>query len=217
MYLPKHFEESRIDVLHALIRAHPLATLVSLTTDGLAANHIPLLLVADPAANGVLQGHLARANPLWRDFDANRDVLAIFQGPDCYISPNWYASKKETGKVVPTWNYAVVHAHGRLRVVDDAKWVRTQIEALTTQNEAQWVDAWSVADAPRDYVDKMIAAVVGFEIRITRLVGKWKVSQNQPPENQASVIEALRGLGGERRVGMAELIAANAKKASPLD
>lgn len=212
MYLPKHFEESRVDVMHDLIRAHPLATLVTLASSGLVANHIPLQCVSDSSSLGTLQGHVARANPLWRDFNEELEVLAIFQGAEGYISPSWYATKKETGKVVPTWNYAVVHAHGTLRIIDDANWVRAQIEALTTQNEAAFAQPWSVADAPRDYTDKMISAVVGIEILITRLSGKWKVSQNQPPANQTSVVKALRGKGGDCSKMMAELIEANAKK-----
>jgi len=209
MYLPQHFEESRVDVMHALIRAHPLATLVTLTTSGLVANHIPLLFAAGPTLNGSLQGHVARANPLWREFDKDLEVLAIFQGPDSYISPTWYATKQETGKVVPTWNYAVVHAHGTLRIVDEANWVRAQIEALTTQNEAALANPWSVADAPHDYTEKLIAAVVGIEIQITRLAGKWKVSQNQPRKNQASVIDALRNLGNDSSLAMAALVEAH--------
>lgn len=209
MYLPQHFEMSRVDVMHALIRARPLAALVTLTANGLVADHIPLLFAPGPTPDGSLHGHVARANPLWREFDKDHEVLAIFQGPDSYVSPSWYATKKETGKVVPTWNYAVVHARGTLRVIDEAGWIRAQIEALTTQNEAALARPWSVADAPRDYTEKLIAAVVGIEIRITRLTGKWKVSQNQPLKNQASVIDALRCLGDDERLAMAELIEAH--------
>lgn len=184
MYLPKHFAEPRIEAMHELIDAHPLATLVTLSSNGLDANHIPLQLVTDDSPFGKLQGHVARANPLWQDFDQDAGILAIFQGPEGYISPSWYATKKETGKAVPTWNYAVVHAHGTLRIIDDTRWLRAQIEALTTHNEATLPHPWAVSDAPDDYVEKMIAAVVGIEIVITRLSGKWKMSQNQPAENQ---------------------------------
>lgn len=213
MYLPKHFAEPRVEVMHELMRAHPLATLVTLSSDGLDANHIPLQLVAGHSPFGTLQGHVARANPAWRDFDTDTEVLAIFQGPEGYISPSWYATKKETGKAVPTWNYAVVHARGALRVIDDASWVRAQIEALTTRNEAQLPHPWAVSDAPADYVEKLIAAVVGIEIVITRLTGKWKTSQNQPAENQAGVIAALRSHGHDNSTAMADLIETRAKMA----
>jgi transcriptional regulator len=210
MYLPKHFAEPRVEVMHELMRAHPLATLVTFSSSGLDANHIPLQLVADATPFGTLQGHVARANPLWQTFDKGVEVLVIFQGPDAYISPSWYATKKETGKAVPTWNYAVVHAHGMLRAIDDTTWIRKQIEALTTRSEAPLPHPWAVTDAPDDYVEKMIAAVVGIEIEITRLSGKWKVSQNQPTENQAGIIEALRSNGN---TAMADLVEARAKTA----
>lgn len=214
MYLPKHFAEPRIEVMHELMRAQPLATLVTLTSYGLDANHIPLQLVADASPFGTLQGHVARANPLWQDFDQSVEVLVIFRGPDSYISPSWYATKKETGKAVPTWNYAVVHAHGTLRVIDDAAWLRAQIEALTTHNEASLPQPWAVSDAPPDYIEKMISALVGIEIVITRLTGKWKTSQNQPAENQAGVMEALRADGRDSSAAMADLLAAHAKTAN---
>lgn len=210
MYLPKHFAEPRIEVMHELMRAHPLATLVTRSSNGLDANHIPLQLVADATPFGTLQGHVARANPVWQDFDSDAEVLVIFQGPEAYVSPSWYATKKETGKAVPTWNYAVVHAHGTLRVIDDASWLRAQIEALTTRNEASLPHPWAVSDAPDDYIEKMIAAVVGIEIEITRISGKWKVSQNQPAENQPGIIEALRSNGNS---AMADLVEARAKTA----
>lgn len=217
MYQPKHFEESRVEVLHDLIRAHPLATLVTLSSNGLVANHIPLQFVSGSSSLGTLQGHVARANPLWKDFDENLEVLAIFQGADTYISPSWYATKHETGKVVPTWNYTVAHAHGTLRIIDDANWLRAQIESLTTQNEAAFPQPWAVTDAPRDYIDKMISAIAGIEITITRLSGKWKVSQNQPSANQTSVIEALRRKGGDGNKTMADLIEANARNSRQPD
>ena len=217
MYLPKQFEESRVDVMHELMRTHSLATLITLAANGLVANHIPLQCVSGSSSLGTLQGHIARANPLWKDFDDNLEVLAIFQGANSYISPSWYVTKQETGKVVPTWNYAVVHAHGTLRIIDDANWLRTQIESLTKQNEAALPQPWSIADAPRDYIDKMISAIVGIEILITRLSGKWKVSQNQPSENQASVIEALRRNGDDGSTTMADLIEANARSSGKPD
>ena len=197
MYLPKHFAETDVAEMHALMRAHPLATLVSDGPDGLNADHIPLLL-----ADGKLQGHVARANPVWKNGQAGGEVLAIFHGHDSYISPSGYASKAEHGKVVPTWNYVAVHAHGELRVIDDPTWVFAQISALTAANEAGLRQPWAVTDAPAEYIEKMLGAIVGIEITITRLLGKWKVSQNQPAENQASLIATFAARGDP----MAELI-----------
>ncbi len=190
MYIPKHFAEDDVAEMHALMRARPLATLVSHGADGLNANHIPLLLV-----DGKLQGHVARANPLWKAGSVAGEVLAVFQGDDSYISPSGYATKAEHGKVVPTWNYAAVHAYGELRVIDDPHWIFAQISALTAANEAALPQAWGVTDAPADYIEKMLGAIVGIEISITRLLGKWKVSQNQPAVNQASLIAALEKAG----------------------
>ncbi|MEO6974655.1 MAG: FMN-binding negative transcriptional regulator [Gallionella sp.] len=191
MYIPKHFDEPRTEVMHELMRTHPLATLVTLSSSGLNANHIPLHLADEPLPFGTLRGHVARANPFWSDFAKDVEVLAIFHGPDSYITPGWYATKPENGKVVPTWNYAVVHAYGALRIIDDASWVRDQLEALTAHNEAAFAKPWAVSDAPHEYTKKLISSIVGFEIVVTRLTGKWKVSQNQPAQNQASVIEGL--------------------------
>jgi transcriptional regulator len=197
--------------MHELMRARPLATLVTLSSGGLAANHIPLHLADAPAPFGTLRGHVARTNPLWRDFAKEVEVLAIFHGPDSYITPSWYATKHETGKVVPTWNYAVVHAYGTLSVIDDVAWVRTQIEALTAHNETGFAQPWSVSDAPHEYTEKLIGNIVGFEIVITKLSGKWKVSQNQPAQNQASVIAGLNNSDLRDAEAMAALVAANAK------
>ena len=212
MYIPKQFEESRIDVMHELIRAHPLATLVTLSSSGLNANHIPFHLLDSPAPLGTLQGHVARANPILKDFERNIEVLAVFHGPDAYITPSWYATKKETGIVVPTWNYAVVHAYGYVRVVDDASWLRAHLEALTNHNEASFVAPWAVADAPREFTEKLIGNIVGIEMVVARMSGKWKVSQNQPQQNQASVIEGLKATGRQDSSAMAVLVEAAAAK-----
>jgi transcriptional regulator len=203
MYIPKHFEEPRIEVMHDLIRAWPLCTLVTLASGGLDANHIPLHLSDDPAPLGALRGHVARANPLWCDTAPDSEVLAIFHGPEAYITPSWYATKAETGKAVPTWNYAVVHAHGRLRVIDDASWVRSMLEAQTAHTEAASAAPWRLSDAPTDYTEKLLAAVVGIEITITRMSGKWKLSQNQPDRNQESVVHGLRARGDPKLQEMA--------------
>jgi transcriptional regulator len=191
MYVPKHFEEPRIEVMHDLIRARPLATLVTMSSNGINANHIPLHIFEEPTPFGTLRGHVARSNPIWNDFNSEIEVLAIFHGPDSYITPSWYPTKKETGKVVPTWNYAVTHAYGTMRVVDDPTWLRTLLETLTDHNEKKFSKPWKVSDAPLEYTSKLIENIVGIEIGITQLTGKWKVSQNQPPQNQSGVISGL--------------------------
>lgn len=206
MYLPKHFEQTRIDVLHQLVREHPLGTLVTLADNRLEANHIPFLLQPDPPPYGVLQGHIARANPLWRQLVSDARALVIFQGPQTFVSPSWYASKGETGKVVPTWNYAVVHAHGQLRVMDDPRWVRAHVEALTNRHENRRPAPWKVSDAPPDYIQTMVRAVVGLEISIEQLQGKWKVSQNRPAQDRAGVVDGLKREGTDAALAMASLI-----------
>ncbi|MFZ2406065.1 MAG: FMN-binding negative transcriptional regulator [Methylobacter sp.] len=206
MYIPTQFEQLDVEVMHELIRNRPLATLVTLGANGINANHIPLHLEPTAEPFGVLRGHIARANPLWRDLAADVETLAIFHGPDAYISPSWYATKQETGKVVPTWNYAVVHAYGTLRIIDDAVWVRAQLEALTQQNEAAFPEPWAVSDAPEEFTEKLLEAAVGIEMVITRLTGKWKVSQNQPPQNRRSVIQGLNAGGQDEAVAMAALV-----------
>lgn len=211
MYIPKHFDEPRVEVLHELIGARPLSTLVTLSSGGLNANHIPLHLTVDPAPLGTLRGHVARANPMWSDLANGVEALAIFHGPDAYITPSWYPTKAETGKAVPTWNYVVAHAYGPLRVIDDASWVRAHLEVLTAHNEAAFAEPWNVSDAPRDFIGQLVGAIVGIEIVIRRLSGKWKSSQNQPPQNQAGVIRGLQATGSAEALEMAALIEA-AKK-----
>lgn len=211
MYIPPQFEQHNIEVMHELIRTRSLATLVTIGSDGLNANHIPLHLSATPEPFGVLRGHVARSNPIWCDLAPDIEVLAIFHGPDAYISPSWYATKQEAGKVVPTWNYTVVHAYGSLRIIDDAVWVRAQLEALTNHNEAVFPEPWAVSDAPDDFTEKLIEAVIGIEMVITRLSGLWKVSQNQPPQNQNSVIQELNASGQSEAVTMAALVDSGVK------
>ncbi|OHC63706.1 MAG: transcriptional regulator [Rhodocyclales bacterium RIFCSPLOWO2_02_FULL_63_24] len=206
MYLPAHFEESRSEVLHALMREHPLATLVTQGADGLTANHLPLHFAAEVAPSGVLQGHVARANPLWRQ-SADAEVLVIFHGPQAYVTPAWYATKREHGKAVPTWNYVVVHARGRLRVIEDPTWLRRQLDTLVARHESGFAEPWQIADAPPDYIDKMLTAIVGIEIAVTRLTGKWKISQNQPAINRAGVVAGLRQQPAADAWAMAELVA----------
>jgi transcriptional regulator len=206
MYNPAHFAETRPEVLHAFLRAHPLSTLVTLGADGMTANYIPMLLREGVGAHGALVGHVARANPVWRASDLKTPVLALFQGPHHYISPSWYATKAEHGKVVPTWNYAVVQVRGMLHIRDDADWLRAQVTHITRQQESAFAKPWAVDDAPRDYTDTMIKALVGIEIAITSITGKWKVSQNQPSVNQATVVQGLQQLGTHAGHAMATLV-----------
>ena len=177
MYLPKHFEQSDRGALIALMRERPLAALVVPTAAGPTADLLPLEYAEGEGPHGTLRGHVARANPLWRH--AGAEVLAVFQGPEAYVSPGWYASKREHGKVVPTWNYTMVQARGVLRAVDDAPWLRQLVGRLTDHHEATQPAPWAVSDAPDDYVQQMLRAIVGIEIPVTSLVGKWKVSQNR--------------------------------------
>ena len=186
-----------------MIRNYPLAALVTYTPTGLVANHIPFEIDPDPAPFGTLRGHLARANPQWRSL-SDTPALAIFQGPSAYVSPAWYATKRETGKVVPTWNYAVVHAHGPVRVVDDRDWLRSFVTRLTERHESARPDPWELTDAPADYIESQLAAIVGIEMSIARLEGKWKASQNRPEADRAGVVEGLVREGGD--VAMAALV-----------
>jgi transcriptional regulator len=192
MYLPKHFEQPDREALIALMRDRPLATLVIATSDGPTADLIPLEYVADAGAHGTLRGHVARANPLWKH--AGAQALAVFTGPEAYISPGWYPSKREHGKVVPTWNYTMVQAHGALQVHDDTTWLRALVGQLTTRHEAAQAQPWSVSDAPEDYVQQMLRAIVGIEIELVSLVGKWKVSQNRSAADRAGVADGLAAI-----------------------
>lgn len=206
MYIPPHFEEKRIEVLHALVQAHAFGTLVTLGPEGLDANHLPFEL--DPATGpfGTLRAHVARSNPGWRDRSGGMDALAMFQGSHAYITPSWYATKRDSGKVVPTYNYLAVHAYGPMRVIDDPAWLRGLVQRLTDRHEAARPDPWRVADAPDEYIDAMVGAIVGIEIPIVRLLGKWKVSQNRSDADRAGVVEGLRQAGDGNSVAMAETV-----------
>jgi transcriptional regulator len=195
MYLPTHFQQPNVKALRALMQAHPLATLVTHGAKGLDANPVPLMWVDDGSPHGVLRGHVARANPVWRDTAKGSEVLAIFHGPNAYISPSWYATKRETGRVVPTWNYLVVQARGPLRVIDDTSWLRELVTALTGVHECVRPQPWAVEDAPADYIDAMLKAIVGIEIAPTSLQGKWKVSQNQPERNRQGAAQGVADEG----------------------
>jgi len=204
MYLPSPFEETRLTVLHEAMRANPFGTLVTLTVQGLDANHIPFEIDAEPARFGTLRGHVARANPVWREVTG--EVLAIFHGPHTYISPSWYPTAQDSRQAVPTWNYVVVHAHGAMRIIDDPSWVRAQLERLMTRFESPRANPWRMSDMPTDYVDALVHGVVGLEIRISRLIGKWKVSQNRPVADVAGIVDGLRATGAESDRAMAELV-----------
>ena len=207
MYLPAHFEEHDVPTLHALIRAHSLATLVTLDAAGeLTANHIPMLIDPEPAPWGTLRGHVARANPVWQEAARDRDSLAVFVGPQTYVTPSWYETKREHGRVVPTWNYAVVHAYGRLRAIDDREWLRAFVTRLTDTHEAGRSPVWHVTDAPAEHVDRLLGSIVGIEIPVARMAGKWKVSQNQNAANRAGVVDGLRAGSDDDGRAMADLV-----------
>lgn len=201
MYMPAQFEEMRVDVLHALVGAHPLGALVAAGAGGLDADHIPFEIAppSEGAPLGTLRAHVARANPVWRRDGA--EVLVLFQGPSAYVSPSLYEEKHAGGKVVPTWNYAVVHAHGRLRTVDDPAWLLPLLDRLTASHEAGRAQPWSIADAPRDYIDALLKAVVGIEIVIDRLQGKWKASQNRSHADRERIAAGLGDSEESRAMG----------------
>jgi transcriptional regulator len=203
MYLPAHFSEPRLDVLHEAIRASGLATLVTAGPGGLDASHLPFLLDPTPGPLGRLIGHLARANPQWQEPAGSQEALAIFLGPDAYVTPSWYVTKRETGKVVPTWNYLAIHAHGRLVFIHDQHRLLEIVTRLTDRHEATRPSPWRVSDAPTDYVETMLKGIVGIELTITRLEGKWKASQNRSEPDRDGVAE---GLEREGMAGLASLV-----------
>lgn len=195
MYIPEHFAESRPEVLHRLIRQHPLGMLVTHGGDGLDANHLPFDLDARVGQHGLLRGHVARSNPLWRSVESGANVLVVFRAEEAYISPSWYPSKHEAHKQVPTWNYSVVHVHGRITIHDDEKHVRGVVARLTRTHEASQSVPWKMTDAPADYIDALLKAIVGIEVEITRLEGKIKLSQNREARDRIGAGEALIASG----------------------
>lgn len=194
MYIPEHFRETRPEVLHALIRRHPLAALVAVTPAGLTANHIPMQLRAEGGAPHLL-GHIARANPLWRELADGSPVLAVFTGAEQYISPSSYPSKKLHGKAVPTWNYTAVHVHGNIRFIHDRQWLMDFVSALTDEHERSQPEPWHVCDAPGDYVEQMLRAIVGLTVEVTRIEGKVKGSQNRTDADRLGAAAALKARG----------------------
>jgi transcriptional regulator len=209
MYIPRHNAETRIPVLHSLMRAHPLAALVTLNAGGLIASHLPMVL--EPGANdadfGTLRAHVSRANSQWREVSETTDALAIFAGPHHYISTAWYPGTYEDGEEVPTWNYAVVHAYGPIRVIHDPAWLLAHVSSLTDVHEAQMPRPWKVSDAPSDFIAAQLKGIVGFEIPIRRLEGKWKVSQNRTRAEREGVIVGLAQLDTLESLAMSEMVA----------
>lgn len=197
MYIPEHFLIKNLEVIHQIIQTNPLGVLVSMTPEGLDANHIPFEL---DAGRGVLTAHVARANPVWQECKDGAEVLVIFRGNESYISPNWYPSKHETHRLVPTWNYEVVHVHGRLTVQDQEKFVRGVVGRLTRRHEATEPKPWKMGDSAPEYIDGMLKAIVGIEIAITRLEGKAKLSQNREARDRLNAAEVLSTQG---EVGLA--------------
>lgn len=211
MYVPEQFRETDVAMLHAQIRRSRLATLVCAGPDGLQASHIPMLLDAAAGPRGTLLCHVARANPQWRSV-SDADVLAIFRDEDAYISPSWYATKRETGKMVPTWNYIAVHASGVARVIEDRDELRALVTRLTNAHEAHRPEPWTIDDAPPDYIDALLGAIVGIEIPIARLEGKWKLNQHHRDADLRGAIEGLRASADPRDRAIADEMEAAAAR-----
>ncbi len=205
MYQPEHYRVEDVAQMHALMRARPFATLISCGSSGLYATHLPTVL-KDESAYGVIECHLARANPHWKDLAAATEALMIFQGPEGYITPNWYPSKTAHGKVVPTWNYSAVHLSGTVRVHEDRNWLRDVVTRLTGVHEDARSEPWHVSDAPERYIDGQLGGIVGLEITVTRVEGKAKLSQNRDMQDRDGVAKGLgrRGDGGD--LEMAEIV-----------
>lgn len=202
MYTPPAFAEPRLDEQHALIRAYPLGLLISADAAGPQATPLPFLIVPGNEGLGTLHAHFARANPHWRALDG-ADVLVVFQGPDLYMTPSWYRSKQEHGKVVPTWNYAMVQARGHARIVHDTAWLHDLVTRLTDTHESPRVEPWHVSDAPEAYIASQLHAIVGVEIPIRQIEGKWKVSQNRPAIDHPGIAD---GLAADGHHAMADLV-----------
>jgi transcriptional regulator len=207
MYTPKVNAEERLPVLFAMMAAHPLAAVITMGPEGLLASHIPLVHESDGSPYGVLKGHVSKANTQWKESSAAVDALAVFTGPEHYISAGWYPAKAEHGREVPTWNYVAVHAHGPLRMMRDKDWLMAHLQSLTDQVEAPFTPPWKVTDAPADYISNLLDAIVGFELPIRRLEGKWKVSQNRNDRDRQAVMEGLERLNTPAALTMKDLVA----------
>lgn len=205
MYLPAPFREDRREVQFDLIRAHPLGLLISSGPGGLMANPVPFTAYADEAG-GVLRAHVARANPQWAELAGPAECLVVFQGPHSYISPSWYPTKTETHRVVPTWNYATVHVWARVTIHPEAAWLRRQLDDLTAAHEGRRAAPWRVADAPADFIDAQLKAIVGLELAITRIEAKWKMSQNRSEADRQGVAAGLQAEGSPDQTAVARLV-----------
>jgi transcriptional regulator len=205
MYIPRANHENRIPVLHKLIEDQPFASLVTMGSSGLFASHIPMVLEQN-GIMGQLRGHISRANTQWRDYTPSVEALAIFSGPQHYVSPNWYPEKQETGKAVPTWNYVVVHAYGYLKIIEDGEWLMAHLASLTNIHEAASPVPWEIADAPADYIASLAKGIVGLEMTIERLEGKWKVSQNRSEQDRSGVAMGLAELNTTESLAMKALV-----------
>src|SRR5262245_38911085 len=207
MYVPPIYKQDDVQVLHDAIRNSGLAILVTVGADGIEASHVPMLVDPEPAPLGTLHGHVARSNPQWQRAVSDSHALAIFPGPDAYISPAWYVTKQETGKVVPTWNYVAIHASGPLRFFDDSDRLLAHVTKLTESQEGHRTAPWAVTDAPEDYIRGQLTRIIGFEMPIARLEGKWKMSQNRPAQDRVGAIEGLRRESGPAEAPVADIIA----------
>lgn len=206
MYTPALLKEERLEVLHSLIAKNPFGAIVTCTSNGPSADHIPLVLHSDLSANGTLRGHVAKNNPLAEYSNSAVDTLVIFQGPHTYITPSWYPSKAEHGKVVPTWNYVLVHAYGKLVLNHDKDWLMQHLESLTLLHEANREIPWKPKDAPEKYLSQQLSGIVGVELIIDRFQGKWKISQNKGATDKLGVVEGLRSEATEHAIAMADLV-----------
>ncbi len=202
MLTPNIFKETDLDVLHGLIGSHPLGTWITSKDDALDVNHIPFVLDAADGEYGVLRGHVNRANPVWKLLPTSKESIVVFQGAESYISPSWYPSKKEHGKVVPTWNYIVLHAHGIPRAINDRDWLLEHLNSLTNQHESKQDQPWKVSDAPEEFTEKLVKAIVGIEIPISNLIGTWKASQNKQQHDKEGIVN---GLNSREDAGSSEM------------
>jgi transcriptional regulator len=205
MHRPDHFRIEDVQEMHALMRARPFAALVSAGASGLYGTHLPTVL-KDEGSYGTIECHLARANPHWKDLAEGGEAMMIFQGPEGYITPNWYATKAQTGKAVPTWNYAIVHAYGRPSVMKEKEWLLRHVTELSEQQERSEPQPWAVSDAPESYIDVMLRGIIGFRFEITRLEGKWKMSQNREMQDRIGVIEGLKARASGDDLEIAEAV-----------
>jgi transcriptional regulator len=212
LYIPKHYEETNLAVLHGLIAAHPLGAWVTTDSAGLAVDHIPFHVDAGRGEFGTLVGHVAKANPVWRSLSGENESAVIFRGVDAYVSPSWYPSKQEHGNIVPTWNYAVVHAFGKARAIHDHAWLLALLERLTAQHESGRAEPWRVGDLPANNLARRLDAIVGIELPIRRIEGKWKASQKEAPCDRLGIAAGLRQEANAE--AMARLVEVRAPEAS---